>query len=582
VLLPYTGPIERARGRPLEPPGQTGVTDHASRSRTFLRGDRMLRNAIYLIMNSGVQAALGFAFWIIAARFFDTTAVGCASSLISATTLLSILGLLGLNTTFIRYLPVAAQRNRLITAGIVLVAVCSGVAAVVYVLLTPRLVPSVAFVDRNAQMAVGVVLLTAATGINLLTDSVFIAAGKSSYNVISDGLIGGSFRIILILTLAGGGAFSIFGASSIGYAAAAIVSLLFMVWVLKWRPSVLNFWLVLKPVLRFSGANYVGNVCNLLPGLVVPLIVINRLGATTEAYYYVAFQLAAVLYTAIGAVEQAFLAEGASSGQIDRAIIVRSLRLLLAFCIPAFLLMLFSSHFVLAAFGAQYGAHAGGCLIVLASGILPQAANNWFLTVLRLSNRLQAIVWSNVVYGAVVIGLAWTLAPHGLTAVSLSWPIGTCAAAIVAGVAAMKAIGRNQSKAHGALRTTTFRCFMTYYAARPRKSPRCTVPQSAHRNRVSAPCQSHPFASAVPDGQEDRQGLSRARRDQPAGPRDRWSRAARLPATRPRLRPQRGIRQSGPQPPRSQGPRGRRMALRLLRHVSKRPLPADAGHYGRQ
>ena len=216
-----------------------------------------------------------------------------------------------------------------------------------------------------------------------------------------------------------------------------------MVRVLKWRPSLLSFWLVLKPVLRFSGANYIGNVFNLLPSLVVPLILINRIGATTEAYYYVAFQLAVVLYTAIPAVEQAFLAEGASSGQMDRALLVRSMRLLLAFCIPACLLMLFFGHFALAVFGAKYSAHAQGCLVALASGILPQAAYAWFLTVLRLSNRLKAIVWSNGVYAAGVIGLAWILAPHGLTAVSLSWPIGTCAAALVAGVAAKRTIGRN-------------------------------------------------------------------------------------------------------------------------------------------
>ena len=402
---------------------------------------------MYIILNSGAQAVLGFGFWLLAARFFDTAAVGRASSLISATSLLSFLGLLGLNTTFIRYLPGTAQRNRLISAGIALVAVCGGVAALIYVFLTPLLAPSVAFVVHHAPMAIGFVLLTAATGVNLLTDSIFIAAGKSSYNALLDGVIGGAFRIVLIVTLAGGGAFSIFGASSMGYASAAIASLLFMVRVLKWRPSLSNFWHVIKPVFRFSGANYVGNAFNLLPSLVVPLILISRDGATMEAYYYVAFQLGAVLYTATAAVEQAFLAEGASSGRMDKATLVRSLRLLLAFCIPTLLVVLLFGHFMLAAFGANYSAHAEGCLIAIASGILPQAALSWFLTVLRLSGGLKAIVWSNAVCGTAVIGLAWVLAPHGLTAVSISWPIGICAGALVAGIAAKRTIDQNKASA---------------------------------------------------------------------------------------------------------------------------------------
>ena len=236
----------------------------------------MLHNALYIILNSGVQAALGFAFSIITARFFDPAEVGRASTLVSATSLLSFLGLLGLNTTFIRYLQLASQRNRLITAGTTLVAVCGGLAAVIYLFLIPRLAPSVAFVTHKESMAIGFVLLTAATGVNVLTDAIFIAAGKSSYNVIVDGVVGGIFKIVLILMLAGGGAFSIFGASSVGYASAAVVSLLLMVRALRWRPNFRNFWQVLRPVLSFSGANYVANVLNLLPSLVVPLIVLNR------------------------------------------------------------------------------------------------------------------------------------------------------------------------------------------------------------------------------------------------------------------------------------------------------------------
>jgi O-antigen/teichoic acid export membrane protein len=192
----------------------------------------------------------------------------------------------------------------------------------------------------------------------------------------------------------------------------------------------------------------VGNVLNLLPTLVVPLIVLNRMSATTEAYYYVAFQLAALLFTATAAVEQAFLAEGASNGLMGRAVLMRSLRILLAFCIPAFLLILLFGRFALLAFGTKYAAHAEGSLIALAAAVLPIAADNWFLTVLRLANRLKPIVWSNAVYGAVVIGLAWVLAPHGLTAVSLCWPIGASAGALVAGIPAVGVIQRNQNGRH--------------------------------------------------------------------------------------------------------------------------------------
>jgi O-antigen/teichoic acid export membrane protein len=446
VRLRYTGPLERVYESPDDVSGEVVPAGRAGKFGALLRSDKMLRNALYIVLNSGLQAALGFGFWIITARIFSTENVGRASTLISATGLLSFLGLLGLNTTFIRYLPVAASRNRLMTAGITVTAACSGLAALIYVFLTPTIAPSVSFIAHSAPLALGFVLITAAAAVNILTDSIFISVGKSSYNAVVDGAIGGSFRILLLVVLAGGGAFTVFGIASAGYVAAAVAALLLMTRVLRWRIDFGGFWQVLRPVLKFSGANYVGSILNLLPSLVVPLIVINRLGASGAAYYYVAFQLAALLYTATSAVEQAFLAEGAGSQGMNKAVILRSLRILLAFCVPSFLIILFFGHYALLAFGPQYSAHAQGCLIALAAAVLPIAADNWFLTVLRLSNRLKAIVWSNGVYGGVVIVLAWVLAPHGLTAVALSWPIGSSAGALVAGVAAIGALRRKRDE----------------------------------------------------------------------------------------------------------------------------------------
>jgi O-antigen/teichoic acid export membrane protein len=439
-----TGPVPRAPETRAEDWGEIGTAAPAAPAKRFARGDQMLRNALYIILNSGAQSALGFGFWILTARVFSTSDVGRASTLISAISLLSFLGILGLNTTFIRYLPAAQDWNRLVTSGITLAGVCGGLAGFIYVLLTPKIAPSVSFISHNIPMAVGFILISAATSINILTDSVFIAAGKSIYNAVVDGVIGGTFRIVLVIAFAGGGTFAVFGVASAGYVSAAIVSLVLIRRVFRWRFRLRNSWPVLKPLLKFSGANYIGSILNFLPGLLVPLIVLNRLGADEEAYYYVAFQLAFLLWTATSAVEQAFLAEGSGDGLMSNAVLARSLKILVIFCIPAFFALVLLSHYLLLAFGPKYSAHAQGTLIALAAAVLPIAADNWFLTVLRLANRLKAIVWSNAVYAVAVLALAWFLAPRGLTAVSLSWPLGSAAAAVVAGVPALQAIRKNQ------------------------------------------------------------------------------------------------------------------------------------------
>jgi glycosyltransferase involved in cell wall biosynthesis/O-antigen/teichoic acid export membrane protein len=394
--------------------------------------DHLVRNSLYLILSSGLQAALGFAFWIITARLFSTADVGRASSLISATTVIAYLALLGLNSTLVRHLPTAPDRNALITAGLLLVSGCGAGLGLLYVLLIPVLAPRLAFVSHRPALAAGFVLLTAIGPINLITDSVFVASRKAAYSALTDGGVGGVTKVVSVAVLSGSGAYGLFCASADGFVAAALVSVVMMCMALRWRPSFRKPWRALKPLLRFSGANYAGNVLNLLPALVVPLIVLDRLGASAAAYYFVAFQVATLLYATVYAVEQTFLAEGSHAGVDRREILRRSLRVLMALCLPACVVLVVAAHWVLLAFGTRYSQHAAGSLMLLASAAIPMAAINWLWTVLRLSGRLRGLVVSAAAYAIAICGLAWLLAPHGLSALTAAWPIGALLGAAVA------------------------------------------------------------------------------------------------------------------------------------------------------
>ena len=437
--------------RQLSPESTThaGKTGRGAAIWRFVRTDPMLRNALFLIVNSGVSAGLGFAFWIITARLFSTESVGLASSLISASNLTMFLGLVGMNTTFVRYLPMAKNRDRLITAGVSLVTVISGALALVCIVLLPLVSRPLSFVTHSLPLAVGFVLLTAGAGVNLLADSVFIAAGKSQYNILIDGVIGGGTKIILLFVLAGAGAYGVFGASSGGFVVSAVASLFLMIKVLHWRPEFKNLSQVLKPVLSFSGTSYAGSVLALLPILVVPLIILDRKGASSEAYYYVSYQLASMTYAAVYSVEQSFLSEGAGADVLSGVFLMRSIRLLAALCIPVFIVVVLFEHQLLAAFGSKYADHTGSTLILLSVAVFPIAASIWCMTVLRLvTNKLGSIVWASAVSDVGIIGLAWVWAPRGVEAVAMAWPLGCTAGLLVLVVPTVKALRRSRSTRH--------------------------------------------------------------------------------------------------------------------------------------
>lgn len=413
---------------------------------TRLRVDHLVRNSLYLIASNGIQAAVGFAFWIVMARLFSAEDVGKASSLISATSLLAFFSLVGLNITVMRFLPTAENKGPLLTAAFVMVSGVAAAIAVGYVMLTPIVAPRLDFVAHNPLMALGFALLSAATAVNVLTDSVFIASRRAEFCAITDGVVGGVSKMAFGIVAAGTGAYGLYLAAIGGPATAAVVSIVLIIAILKWRPSLANPLRTLRPLLKFSGANYAANSMNLLPNVVVPLIVLDRLGAKAAGYYFVAFQMAGILITAAAAVESSFMAEGSQAGANWRVIRRRSRRLAIMIFVPGGIATALAAHWILLAFGRAYSLHGTGSLEILAAAVLPVAACNWAWTVLRLTGRLRALVASTAVYGAGICGSAWFLAPHGLTAVSSAWLAGSALAAVLSTIlaAATKAPARHR------------------------------------------------------------------------------------------------------------------------------------------
>jgi O-antigen/teichoic acid export membrane protein len=385
---------------------------------------------MFSLLSAVLQAVLGFAFWVLAARLFSAPEVGRATSLISATTLIGFIALFGLNSTVVRFLPTSQHKNVIITATLALVASAGMLVAIGYVFALPLIAPQLRFLGENVAFAIGFVLLAGAAAINLITDSIFIASRRTSINVLVDGGVGGISKLVLIGLLAGSGTYGLFCASVGGFAAAALASVVLIWTQLHFRPSLKGALKALRPLLRFSGANYMANVFNLVPMLVVTLIVLDRLGAFAAGYYYVAFQFANVLYAGTYAVEQNFLAEGAHGEERIAKLMWRAGKVLACLAVPAAITGAVFSHWILLVFGDQYARHATEALLFMALATIPIAAQNWLVTVLRLSNQLTAITICNAVYAASICGLAWFLAPHGLTMIGAAWLLGSLAGVV--------------------------------------------------------------------------------------------------------------------------------------------------------
>ena len=393
--------------------------------------DHLFRNSMYLMMTTGAMGAFGFFFWIICTHLFTPAQIGIGTTLISAMTLISLASLLGFNTTFIRFLPNSQNRNDAINTGSLLVISMAALLAIAYIILIPTITPQLEIIRQNIWYALGFIAIVASVSITSLTDSIFISFRSTHFNLLTNGLTVGIMKLILPMLFVGFGAYGVFAAFGLAASFGTIVAILFLYFKFEYRPQLKIDVSILKKVFSYSFTNYFVNLTNISPALVLPIIVINRLGADAAAYYYLAFMIINLLYTVSGSVSQSLFAEGSHAGNNLRNLIRNSLVILASIMLPAGIILALFGPLVLQFFGKSYSAGGSDVIVLLALAAPAVAAYNLGSSLLRIRQQTRSLLIASITYSALIISLSLLWADKGLVWIAVAWMAGNTAAAIV-------------------------------------------------------------------------------------------------------------------------------------------------------
>jgi O-antigen/teichoic acid export membrane protein len=409
-----------------------------------IQDDPLVRNSFFLMATTALTAVLGFLFWLVVARLYPVNEVGRATSLLSTVALLSYFSLFGLDTSLVRHLPRAARRSEHTSSVLITVVGTGLLAALIFLGIVPFVAPELTFVGSSWRHATTFVTLAMFAALNLLTDAVFIALRAAKYNLLINGVLMGFTKIALPFLFVSAGAIGIFAASGIASGVAAVVSVVAIHHKLKirlrWRFSPE----VLRETFRYSLGNYISSCLNLVPLLVIPILVLNRLGPETAAAYFIAFQIATVINSVSYAVGEALFAEGSHQQEDLRALMRRSTAIMGAVITPAVGATVLLASPVLEVFGSAYQSMAHGTLVVLAVSSFAVAFNTWTSFLLKITRRLVVMIVSEVVFAGGTTLLAVLAAPHGPAWVAAAWGCGNVLCGTLAAVAlATRAQDRN-------------------------------------------------------------------------------------------------------------------------------------------
>jgi len=385
--------------------------------------DPVYANGIALVLNSGTASALGFLFWLVIARRYSSAEFGWGAAVVSASTLAALIGKAGFDAAIIRYGPSSSVRvlRKLVAqaalASVLLTAVVSGI---VLALADTSLVTSLAPL-RAPPAAIGFLALACGTVLAWVFDAFFIAEQTALYTLYRNM----AFNLVkLVAPFAIAVTFASF-AVPLSWGAGLAVSVLVAIALVpvalrRRRPAATVPPPSRAEVALYSAKNYVLNVSEFLPSLLLPILVLEMMGPVANARFFLAWTIASVGFLGSKAIAQSSFAALVREGRPHTAL-SKGARLAMWLLAPLVVFLLVFAPLLLRLFGQ--GGHADAILLLrlLALSFAPVTVTNLYLSYLKARQAGWELTILPAATLLVTIGSAIPALTLGMSALGWLW-----------------------------------------------------------------------------------------------------------------------------------------------------------------
>ena len=386
----------------------------------YLR-DPLHGNAIFLIATSAANALIGFFFWTLAARLYPVEAVGQATAMVSAGNLLVILSGLGMSIGVIRFLGESRNKVMLINSAFTVVAAAALFLAIVFLIGLDIWSPALDFVQQSPWLIAAFICYCLFQTMGTLQNNIFAAFRKSYYAFFQSLIV--AVKILLLVLLLGLGLVGIFSSFTLGVILAFLAANFFLRRLhsgYRLQPALERN--ILKAIFKFTSGNYVGDVLKALTGVIMPLVVINLLGAEQNAYFYIAWMIASLYFTVAYSVNLSLVAEATHQPENLYHQVSKVLKFAFMILVPAIVLIYFLGGFLLSFFGEQYANEGLWLLRLLTISSIPVTVNETYIAIFRIRKQVLPIM---LIYGlislATILGGYLLLGVLGLNGIGVAW-----------------------------------------------------------------------------------------------------------------------------------------------------------------
>lgn len=396
--------------------------------------ESMVRNSVFLVINLGVTSVCSYAALSLITHIYSVAAVGISAAAMSASSLVVTLTQSGTHYSLPRIIPTSKNRASLINTMTTGVFLATAIGSIIF-LLTP-------FADKMFALggllfAVIFIVSTCLQGCSSLLEVVLVAERQS-------GKMASANLVPSAVKLAAPPVFTFLG--NLGCYIARVIYIGFYVFTLVRtllkRGHRFKFELSRESAHelgRFSAGVYVGSIVGGLPQLLLPLIVLSRMGAQQSAYWSIAMTIGALLNQLPLAVTQALLPEISHRPAERRHLLFRSTFLVTGIVVPALLVAYIGAPLLLGVFGHSYTAQIISSLHWLIYSGFVTLMNYATGAILYVAKKSGAIIFVNAVDTIITVGMAAVWATSS-TGVAIGYFAGDAASTVLFGVCAVLAV----------------------------------------------------------------------------------------------------------------------------------------------
>jgi O-antigen/teichoic acid export membrane protein len=241
----------------------------------------LYRNSLILMLITGQSSLFNYVFWLLAGHMTSAAHVGLATAAISAAAMIVTLSRLGMDDSLVRFFPQSKDPGGFYNAMIAVMLLVTIVVMAGFFIGLRYFSPALMFLheDLFSLAFAGYVFLTSVCD---MQGSALVAIRRADLAFIQYGIL--VLRIPLLFILGSHGILGILVALDITYAIMLVAGV-----VLMYRKGIsrdIHFDVgEVRKTLRFSIGNYTSTIVAAAPITLIPILIVNTIGAKEGAYF---------------------------------------------------------------------------------------------------------------------------------------------------------------------------------------------------------------------------------------------------------------------------------------------------------